>query len=112
MTIRKCHQPAITYDANYFLLTSIEAVTHFVILLLLMNFIVLPANAQNQQEQIVFVSEVADLEQIHLRKAGGGRVKTNKLTLQEPEGSYVTPSLSFDGERVAFASRLGRNYDS
>ena len=111
MIIQKCYQPTKTYDANRYLLARTEVVTHFVLLLLLMNFIVLPANAQKQQEQIVFVSEVADLEQIHLRKAGGGRVKTSKLTLQEPTGSYFTPSLSYDGERVAFASRLGRNYD-
>ncbi|MDE0187458.1 MAG: hypothetical protein OXP71_18615 [Candidatus Poribacteria bacterium] len=111
MIIAKCHQQTSTRDANRHLSARIEVVTHFVILLLPMYFGVFSANAQKQQEQIVFVSEVAELEQIHLRKAGGGRVKTNKLTLQEPEGSYFTPSLSFDGEQVAFASRLGRNYD-
>ncbi len=111
MIIAKCHQQTHTCDANRYLSARIEVVTHFVISLLLMYFGVFPANAQKQQEQIVFVSEVADLDQIHLRKAGGGRVKTNKLTLQEPTGSYLTPSLSFDGEQVAFASRLGRNYD-
>ena len=107
----KCRQQTSTCDVNRYLSTRIEVVTHFVILLFLMNFGIFPADALNQQEQIVFVSEVAELEQIHLRKAGGGRVKTYKLTKQEPEGSYFTPSLSFDGEQVAFASRLGRNYD-
>ena len=111
MIITKCHQRTNTCDANRYLSARIEVVTHLVILSILMNFGFFPADAQNLQEQIVFVSEVADLEQIHLRKAGGGRVKTNKLTLQEPTGSYLTPSLSFDGEQVAFASRLGRNYD-
>ncbi len=76
-----------------------------------MNFGIFPADAQKQQEQMVFVSEGADLEQIHLRKARGGRVKTSKLTLQEPTGTYFTPSLSFDGELVTFTSLLGRNYD-
>ena len=111
MIIQKCHQPTNTYDANRYLLARSEVVTQFVFLLLLMNFIVLPANAQKQQEQIVFLSEFVDLQQILLRKAAVGQVKTNKLTLQEPTGTYFTPSLSYDGERVAFTSRLGRNYD-
>lgn len=109
MTIRKCHQPAITYDSNCFLSTRIEVGAHFVILLFLMNFIVFPADAQNQQEQIVFVSELGDLQQIHLSKPGGGQIQ--KLTLQHKR--YATPSLSYDGKRVAFASagRRSRNYD-
>ena len=110
MIIRKYHQPTETYDANRYLSARIGVVARL-FLFLLLSFSVFSANAQNQQEQIVFVSEGADLEQIRLRKAGGGRVKTSKLTLQEPTGTYFTPSLSFDGERVAFASRLGRNYD-
>ena len=111
MIMRNRHQSPKTCDVNSWAPARIEVATQFVLLLLLMNFIVLPANGQKQQEQIVFVSEAADLEQIHLRKAGGGRVKTSKLTLQEPTGTYFTPSLSYDGERVAFASRPERNYD-
>ena len=111
MIIQKCYQPTKTYDTNRYLLARTKVFTCFVLLLFLMNFIVLPANAQKQQEQIVLVFEGADLEQIHLRKAGGGQVKTNKLTLQEPKGTYFTPSLSNDGERLAFASRLRRNSD-
>ena len=111
MIIHKCYQPTKTYDTYRYLLARTKVFTCFVLLLFLMNFIVLPANGQKQQEQIVLVFEGADLEQIHLRKAGGGQVKTNKLTLQEPTGTYFTPSLSYDGERVAFASLLGRNYD-
>ena len=107
MTIRKCHQPAITYDSNCFLSTRIEVVTYFVILLFLVNFIVFPANAQNQQEQIVFVSEGEDRDEIHLSKPGGGQIQ--KLTLQQKR--YATPSLSYDGKRVAFASADGRSRD-
>ncbi len=107
MTIRKCHQPAITYDANRYLSTRIEAVTHLVILSILMNFSIFPADAQNQQEQIVFVSEGDDRDEIHLSKPGGGQIQ--KLTLQQKR--YATPSLSFDGKRVAFASADGRSRD-
>ncbi len=109
MIIRKCHQPTRTYDANCYLSAGIEVVTRYVLLLLLINLGVFSANAQMQQEQIVFVSEGADLEQIRLRKVGGGQVTTNNLTLQAPEGSYSTPSLSFDGERVAFVWPIDRN---
>ncbi len=109
MIIAKCHQQTNTCDANRYLSARVEVVTHFVILLLLMNFIVFPANAQNLQEQIVFVSELGDIQQIHLSMPGGGQIQ--KLTLQHKR--YATPSLSFDGERVAFASadRRSRNYD-
>ncbi len=107
MTIRKCHQPAITYDSNCFLSTRIEAVTLFVILSILMNFSIFPADAQNLQEQIVFVSEGDDRDEIHLSKPGGGQIQ--KLTLQQKR--YATPSLSYDGKRVAFASADGRSRD-
>lgn len=107
MTIRKCHQPAITYDANRYPSTRIEVVTHFVILSILMNFGIFPADAQNQQEQIVFVSEGDDRDEIHLSKPGGGQIQ--KLTLQQKR--YATPSLSYDGKRVAFASADGRSRD-
>ena len=72
-----------------------------------MNFSIFPADAQNQQEQIVFVSEGGDRDEIHLSKPGGGQIQ--KLTLLQ--GHYSTPSLSYDGERVAFASAVGRSQD-
>ena len=110
MIIKNWHQPIITFDANRYLPVRVGVFT-CIVLLFLLSFSVLSANARKQQEQIAFVSEFADLQQILLRKAAVGQVKTNKLTLQEPTGTYFTPSLSYDGERVAFASRLGRNYD-
>ena len=110
MTMRQCHQPTKTCDSNRYLLARIEIHTGYVIffLLLLLHFSVLSANAQWQREQIVFVSEDAGPQQIHLTNGAGGQVK--KLTLQ---GRYSTPSLSFDGERVAFVSSVnqGRNLD-
>ena len=107
MTIRKCHQPAITYDANRYPSTRIAAVTYLVILSILMNFGIFPAKAQNQQDQIVFVTEGGDRDEIHLSKPGGGQIQ--KLTLQQKR--YATPSLSYDGKRVAFASADGRSRD-
>ena len=109
MIIQKSYQPTKSYDAYRYLPARIEVVTHFVLLLLLMNFVVFPANAQKQQEQIVFVSEGDDRDEIHLSKPGGGQIQ--KLTLQQKR--YATPSLSYDGERLAFASADGRsrNYD-
>ena len=111
MTIRKCGQTAETRDANRRLRERIEVHTRyalFLLLLLLMNFSVFSANAQKGQEQIVFVSQEADLQQIRLTNGLGGQVK--KLTLQ---GSYAGPSLSYDGKQVAFSwlAHRGRNYE-
>ena len=107
MIIAKCHQRTNTCDVNRYLSARIEVVTQVVILLFLMNFIVFPANAQNQQEQIVFVSEGGDRDEIHLSKPGGGQIQ--KLTFQQKR--YATPSLSYDGKRVAFSSADGRSRD-
>lgn len=111
MIIQKSYQPTKTYDANCYVSGRITIVTRYVFLLLLLqlNFSVFSASAQKGREQIVFVSGEGDLQQIHLSKAGGGQVQ--KLTLQHKR--YATPSLSYDGERVAFASadRRSRNYD-
>ena len=109
MIMRNRHQSSKTCDVNSWAPARIEVATHFVLLLLLMNFSVFHANAQRQQEQIVFVSEGDDRDEIHLSKPGGGQIQV--LTLQQKR--YATPSLSFDGERVAFASADGRsrNYD-
>ena len=104
MTMRKCHQPAKTCDANRHLSARIEMDKHyalFLLLLLLMNFCVFTANAQKGQEQIVLLSEVAGFQEIHLKNGAGVLIK--KLTFP---GSYYTPSLSFDGERIAFVSRV------
>ncbi len=108
MTMWRCHQPTKTNDANHYLPASIEVVTRFVLLLLLMNLSAFSVNAQRQREQIVFVSEDAGPQQIRLANGAGGQVK--KLTLQ---GRYSTPSLSFDGKRIAFVSSVnqGRNLD-
>ena len=91
------------------MLARTEVVIHCVLLLLLMYLIVIPVYAQRQQEQIVFVSEGGGHDEIHLSKLRGGQVQ--KLTLKQ--GRYTTPSLSFDGKRVAFASATGlsRDYD-
>ena len=106
MIIRKSYQPTKTYDANCYLLARVVVVIHSVLLLLLMNFIVFPANSQKPQEQIVYISDKADIQKIYVRKADGSLVK--QLTL---EGRYQAPSLSFDGKRVAFASGDGRSRD-
>ena len=97
MTVRKCHQPTKTLDANHYSPARIEVDTRYVIffILLLLHFSVFSANAQWQREQIVFVSQEADLQQIRLTNGLGGQVK--KLTLQ---GSYAAPSLSLDGKRL------------
>ena len=87
------------------LFSRIAVAARSVFLLLLMNLSVFSANAQRQQEQIVFVSEGDDRDEIHLSTPGGGQIQ--KLTLQQKR--YATPSLSFDGERVAFASADGRS---
>ena len=107
MIIAKCHQQTNTCDANRYLSARVEVVTHFVILLFMVNFIVFPASAQNRQEQIVFVSEGDDRDEIHLSKPGVGQIQ--KLTFQQKR--YATPSLSYDGKRVAFASADGRSRD-
>ena len=109
MIMRNRRQSSKTCDVNSCAPARVVVATHFVLLLLLMNFSVLPANAQQQQEQIIFVSEGDDRDEIHLSKPGGGQIQ--KLTLQQKR--YATPSLSFDGKRVAFASAEGRsrNYD-
>ena len=108
MKIRQCRQPTKTYDVNRCLWARIEVVTRYVFLLLLMNFSVFSAYAQQEQEQIVLLSEEAGFQQIHLTNGVGGLIK--QLTLQ---GRYFTPSLSFDGERISFVSAVdeGRNFD-
>ena len=110
MTIRKCNRPTKTCYANGYLPVRIDVHTRNVlfILLLLLHFSVYSANAQRQREQIVFVSEDAGPQQIRL--ANGAGVQVKKLTLQ---GRYSTPSLSFDGKRIAFVSSVnqGRNLD-
>ena len=85
----------------------IEVVTRFVFLSILMNFSILPATAQKQQEQIVFVSEGEELDCIQLSSGAGGQVK--KLTLQQKSFLASTPSLSFDGERVAYVWQIDRD---
>ena len=94
-----------TYDANRYLAARIGVVTRL-FLFLLLSFSVFSANALQQQEQIVYVSDKADIQKIYVRKADGSLVK--QLTL---EGRYLTPSLSFDGKRVALASADGRSRD-
>ena len=110
MTMWKCHQLTKTCDVNRCAPARNEVVTPcvFVLLLLTLNFGVFSTNAQWQREQIVFVSQEADFQQIRLTNGLGGQVKN--LTLQ---GRYATPSLSFDGKRVAFAWSAHRwqNYE-
>ena len=76
MTMRKCHQPTKTYYANRFLSARLEVHTGYVlfVLLLLLHFGAFSANAQRQQEQIVFVAQSEDREQIHLSNGKGGQV--------------------------------------
>lgn len=109
MTVRQHFQPTKTHVANCYHVSRIEVVSRYFILSLLMNFSVFFANAQKGREQIVYVSEEAGLQRIRLRKAGDGQVKE----LTSPQNRYSTPSLSFDGERIAFASKKvrSRNYD-
>ena len=109
MIIVNCNQQISTCYANRYLSARTDIVTHVVFLLLLMNICVISANAQRHKEQIVFVSEGEDRDEIHLSKPGGGQIQ--KLTLQPKR--YATPSLSYDGKRVAFASADGgsRDYD-
>ncbi len=102
MFMSRCHRPTKTYYANCYLSARIEAVTRF-FLFLLLNFSVLSANAQWQREQIVFVSQGDESNQLRLTNGLGGLAKN--LTLQ---GFYFTPSLSFDGKRVAFVSFIPR----
>ena len=82
----------------------IEGVSRYVFLLLLMNFGAFSANAQRQQEQIVFVSEGEEVDQIQLSTGAGGQVK--ELTIQQQSFYSATPSLSFDGKRVAYVWQM------
>ena len=68
MTMRKCHQLTKTCDVNRCVPARNEVVSSYVflLLLLLLNFGVFSTNAQWQREQIVFVSQEADLQQIRL----------------------------------------------
>ncbi len=106
MIIRNCHQPTNVSDSNCYLFARIEVVTYVLLLLLLMTLIVFSANAQRQQEQIVFVSEGEELDQIQLSTGAAGQVK--KLTIQQQSFLAATPSLSFDGERVAYVWQMAR----
>ena len=107
MTMREFNQPAKTRDSNRYMLARIEVHTGYVlfVLLLLLHFGAFSANAQRQQEQIVFVAQSEDREQIHLSNGKGGQVK--KLTNQELSFRVAIPSLSFDGEQVAYVWRFG-----
>ena len=106
MIMSKYRQPTKTNNVNRYLSARIEVATHFVLLLLLMNFSVFYANAQRQQEQIVYVSEGEELDHIQLTTGAGGQAK--KLTIQQQSFLAATPSLSFDGERVAYVWQMAR----
>ena len=107
MMIGLRHQPTKTSNANRYSPARIEVVTHVLLLLLLINLSVFSANAQSQQEQIVFVSQSEDLEQIKLSNGAGSQVK--QLTDEEPSFHVATPSLSFDGERIAYVWPFDRS---